>query len=45
MKDCCKTGNEDEQKKSGLKKWFNRGLYAFIGAIIIGVIVLQIFGK
>ncbi|WP_185146701.1 hypothetical protein [Chryseobacterium sp.] len=45
MKDCCKTGNEDEQKKSGLKKWFNHGLYAFIGAIIIGVLALQIFGK
>ena len=45
MKDCCKTGNEDELKKSGLKKWFSYGLYAFIGAIIIGVIVLQIFGK
>ena len=45
MKDCCKTGNEDEQKKTALKKWFNYGLYAFIGAIITGVIALQIFGK
>ena len=45
MKDCCKTGNENAQKKSGLKKWSSYGLYAFIGAIIIGVIVLQVLGK
>ena len=45
MKDCCKTGNENDQKKSGLKKWFTYGLYLFIGAIIIGAIVLQFVGK
>jgi hypothetical protein len=45
MKDCCKTGNESEKKKSSFKKWFNYGLYTFIGLIIIGVIALQIFGK
>ncbi|MFC6269482.1 hypothetical protein [Frigoriflavimonas asaccharolytica] len=45
MKDCCKTGNESKQKKSNLKKWFSYGLYAFIGVIILGVIVLQILGK
>ena len=45
MKDCCKTGNETEKKSSGLKKWLNYILYAFIAAIIIGVIVLQISGK
>jgi len=45
MKDCCKTGNENNQKKTVFKKWWNYGLYIFIGAIIIGVIVLQLFGK
>lgn len=45
MKECCKTGNENEEKKIGFKKWLNYGLYTFVGAIIIGVIVLQLFGK
>ncbi len=45
MKDCCKTGGENEQNKSGIKKWFNYVLYIIIAAIIIGALILQLRGN
>ena len=38
MKDCCKTGSETKQKRSGFKKWFNYTI------IVIGVLILQLTG-
>ncbi len=45
MKDCCKTGSETEQKKSGFKKWLNYIIYAIIAIIVIGALVLQLTGN
>ncbi|MDG3582526.1 hypothetical protein [Galbibacter pacificus] len=45
MKDCCKTGNEREQKKSGLKKWFSYIIYGIIAIVIIGALLLQLTGN
>jgi hypothetical protein len=45
MKDCCKTGSDKAQKKSGLKKWFNYVIYAVIAIILIGALVLQLTGN
>ncbi|ADF54554.1 MULTISPECIES: hypothetical protein [Flavobacteriaceae] len=44
MKDCCKTGSETKQKRSGFKKWFNYTIYAIIAIIVIGVLILQLTG-
>jgi hypothetical protein len=45
MKDCCKIGSGNEQKKSGFKKWFNYILYLIIAAIVIWALILQLFGE
>jgi len=45
MKDCCKTGSETEQKKSGFKKWFNYAIYVIIAIILIGALFVQITGR
>tara|TARA_Y100000815_G_scaffold51490_1_gene42015 strand:- start:2207 stop:2344 length:138 start_codon:yes stop_codon:yes gene_type:complete len=45
MKDCCKTGNEKEQKKGGFKKWFNYIIYGIIAIIIMGALWLQLTGN
>jgi len=42
MKDCCKTGNENEQKQVGVKKWFNYFLYVIVTLIFVGAIISQI---
>lgn len=45
MKDCCKTGNEEDQNKSGFKKWFQYLVYVIIAIIILGAIWLQLSDK
>ncbi|MDR6301743.1 hypothetical protein [Mesonia maritima] len=45
MKDCCNTGNEKEQKKSGFRKWFNYIIYGIMAIIIIGALLLQLTGN
>lgn len=45
MKDCCKTGNEKEQEKGGLKKWLNYIIYGIIAIILAGALVLQLTGN
>lgn len=42
MNDCCKTGNEKEQKQRGIKKWFNYMVYGIIALILVGTLISQI---
>jgi hypothetical protein len=45
MKDCCKSGCDKKTKQTGLKKWFDYLLYAVIAVIVLGALLLQLFGK
>tara|TARA_R110001583_G_scaffold88891_1_gene230058 strand:- start:146 stop:286 length:141 start_codon:yes stop_codon:yes gene_type:complete len=45
MKDCCNSGCDKKTKKTGLRKWLNYLLYAVIAIIVLGALLMQIFGK
>jgi len=43
MKECCKDGFQDTEKKSNIKKWFNYIVYIILFLIVGGALVLQLF--
>ncbi|WP_445747849.1 hypothetical protein [Polaribacter sp.] len=43
MKDCCKDGFQETEKKSNVKKWFNYIVYVILFLIVGGALVLQLF--
>jgi hypothetical protein len=45
MKDCCNNGCDKKTKKTVLRKWLNYLLYAVISVIVLGAMLLQLFGE
>ena len=45
MKECCRSGCDSKLKPSRIKKWLNYLLYLVISFIVLGAILLQLFGE
>jgi disulfide bond formation protein DsbB len=43
MKQCCKTGNNNSPNH--LRRWLNYVIYAVIAIIVVGALLLQLFGE
>ncbi|WP_168817198.1 hypothetical protein [Lutibacter sp. B1] len=45
MKECCKSDCDKKTKQTGLRKWLNYLLYTVIAVIVLGALLLQLFGE
>lgn len=45
MKECCKSSYDKKPKQSSMRKWLNYLLYSVIAFIVVGALLLQLFGK
>ncbi len=45
MKECCKNGSNKKPIQSSIKKWFTYLLYSVITFIVVGALLLQLFGE
>ena len=45
MKDCCKNSCDKKPKQYSIKKWLNYLLYLIIAFIVVGALLLQLFGE
>ena len=45
MKECCKNGCDKKTKQTGLTRWLKYLLYTVITVIVLGALLLQLFGE